>query len=217
MSFTQHMKKIPKLLRNTSDSTVVNDMHDMSAFIRDTYPKLSYQDWSYNTRLQIRFSYTRPKGRKWTIRLISSDNGKTYKIDADSSLTTGSLSCDHCSKEVVRVIIDHAIEYLVKDGNKKSKAIKKTNMVKLSKAGQIKRKLKEISPNLTFEATKYGTYRFSNIYNGFLFVIKDTRVDDRVYRDDLEKMKPLFEWMGAMAEVKPMPKNGLIKCNKGLF
>lgn len=217
MSFTQHMKKISVLLHNAGNSEVVNDIQDMSAFIRDTYPKLSYQDWSYQRRLQIRFSYARPKGRRWTIRLISIDNGKTYKIEADSSLTTGSLSCDHCSKEVVRIIIDHAIEYLVKDGDKKNKAIKKTNMVKLGKAGQIKRKLKEISPSLTFEATKYGTYRFSNIHNGFLFVIKNTRVDDRVYRDDLEKMKPLFEWMGAMAEVKPMPKNGLIKYNKGLF
>jgi hypothetical protein len=210
------MDKLPRILADNKDTDELTQ-DEMFEYIKNAYPNLSFHDWTYGTTKHYRFGYVRPSGYNWYIQLESNNYGTKYVITANRSLTGGSITLHLKTRENVRTVIDHAIAYLSKDAAKKNKKIKKANMAKLGKAGQIKKKLKEISPNLTFEATKYGSYRFSNIHNGFLFTIAKTRVADREYRDDLEKMKPLFEWLGTMADVKPMPKNGLIKYNKGLF
>lgn len=217
MSFKKHMQKLPAMLADNTDTNIITGIEEMKSFIQGNYPKLEFNDWSWNNRTTYRFYYKRPNGNSWYVKLTSSNHGRRYELDYESSLNGGTVVTLHSkTKADIKTVIDHAIVFLTKMDAKKNKTIKKDNMKKLSKAGQIKKKVRELHPNLTFERTTWNTYLFSNVHQGFTFQIPDTRVADREYRDDLDKMQPLFDWLVSMADVKPMPSNGLLKANKGL-
>jgi hypothetical protein len=216
MSFKKHMQKLPVMLADNTDTNKMTDIKEITSFIKNSYPKLEFNDWTYNSRVSYRFYYQRANGYSWYIRLCSDSYGRGAELTYEESLNGGTITLHSKTKENIKTIIDHAIVFLTKMDAKKNKTIKKDNMKKLGKAGQIKKKIKELHPNLTFERTKWNAYRFSNIHEGFIFQIPDSRVADREYRDDLDKMQPLFDWLVSMADVKPMPSNGLLKANKGL-
>ncbi len=214
MSFKKHMTKINDLLSKNTDTKQLK-AKDAKDYIQSKYPRLTCDDWSrYNNITRYRFSYERVKGGRWNIELQENAYGR-FTLSFDTSLNYGESDLALITKESISTVIDHAITYLDKMEAKVNKAKKKENFVKLGRVGQIKKILKEYHPDLTFEEN-YGTYNFSNIHDGFHYTIPSSRVADREYRDDDEKMKPIYEWLATMATVKKRPKNDLINNHQSL-
>lgn len=213
MSFKKHMQKVYKLLEHTGEETLTYE--DTITYIKSKHPNLKFYDWNYKMYGKgIRFYYKKANGHDWYITLSMKD---VFIFTYDTSLTHGSAELRSITKENIDTIINHASFYLEKQDKKAKKVLKKKSLSDIGRVGQIKKILKEYHPNLTFEVTRYKAYRFSNINKGFIYEISNTRVADRKLRDNDELMKPIYEWLVTMANVKPMPKVGLIKSSVGVL